>query len=169
MIGLALVCSVAAALIVWWVWPSNPPASVAPSTPLPPAPQAKDQPQETIKVKTVIVYRDRPVPLPSAKPTERVTATGRLEAEARPYTLSATLDTETGQSRVWAQPEPLPWVGLSHLGAAGVHVGVKDGAQVARLSIRQDVIRSKQVFGGVAASIDSDGQWFAGIGGEYRW
>jgi hypothetical protein len=166
--GVVLAFFGASALIIWMLWPT-PQQPVGVSTPLPPAPAAKDKPTETIQVKTVVVYRDRPVPLPTAKPTERVTATGRLDAEERPYTLSATLDVETGQSRIWSQPEPQPWLAVTRHGEAGVSYGYKSGEPVFRLSARQDLLQVKAMRLGLSSTLDSDGDWFAGAELKYRW
>lgn len=170
---LMVVAALAACIVcAWLIWewqtrPAPPPVSV--SVPLPEAPQAANQPTERVVVKTVVVYKDRPVPLPGAATTEKVTATARLEAEERPYTLSATLDTETGQSRIWAQAEPLPWLAITTHGEAGLAYGLRDGAPVWRLSARQDVIQVKAVKAGLVGTVDSDGEWFAGVGVRVGW
>jgi hypothetical protein len=143
-----------------------PPSETGVSKPLPPAIEA---PKDEKKCKTVIVYRDRPIKLPEAKQTEHTTATARLEAEERPYTLSSTWDEQSGESRIWAQPEPLPLFSLSDKGHYGLHYGVKGGDPVIRASLSQEVFKVKDARAGVNATIDSDGQWFAGIGVEVRY
>jgi len=168
-VAAALAACIGCAWLIW-EWQSRPaPPPVSVSVPLPPAPQAENKPTERVVVKTVVVYKDRPVPLPGAATTEKVTATARLEAEERPYTLSATLDTETGQSRIWAQAEPLPWLAITTRGEAGLAYGLRDGDPVWRLSARQDMLQIKAARLAGVASLDSDGQWFAGVGVRVGW
>lgn len=163
----ALAGCIGSAVLVWLM--PTPSLPLAVSVPLPAAPQAKGVPTEEIHPGKVRVYQRPPVPLPGSKPTERVTATGRLQAEERPYTLSATLDTATGQSRIWAQPEPQPWLAINTHGETSLVYGYKAGGQALRLSHSQSLLQVKSLRLGLSTSLDSDGEWFAGAGISYRW
>lgn len=163
----ALAGCIGSAVLIWAM--PTPSLPVGVSTPLPVAPQAKGVPTKEINPGKVRVYTRPPVPLPNAKPTEAVTATARLQAEERPYTLSATLDTATGNSRIWARPEPQPWLAINTHGEAGLSYGYKSGLPVFRLSAQQTLLQAKALRFGATGTLDSDGQWFAGVGIEGRW
>lgn len=173
------------ALSVWLMWPAPTP-SVTPGTsvaqPLPPAvsaapsieiPETKTPTRPPIRAipKTPAVRAK--VKLPPAifdQADTYLMATGALAAEERTYTLSSILDRRTGETTVHAVAEPLPLFSLStDHGAAGVYYGIKAGEPVFRGVLSQEVFRFKRVRAGGLATLDSDGQWFAGVGAEWRW
>lgn len=104
----------------------------------------------------------------TADDRQKVTATGKLKAEDRDYTLSAVLDTETGQSQVFSRPEPLPWFGPGRQGAIGLAYGLKNGGATTRLYAHHDIVQVKALHAGPVGTIDQDGDWFAGIYAEWR-
>lgn len=178
MIAAVLVDFGVSALLAWWWWPTQMPRETGVSARLPTAEKVVGD-VEIIDFKPKKPIRSY---APKAKvnlnlpatvqqdPDQHVLATGRLDAEERTYTLSAVADEKTGDSQVYARPEPLPLFTLSRHGALGVAYGVKPGAgQVSRLYGRQDLFRVKAFAAGVQANVDSDGDKFAGINFEWRW
>ena len=173
------------ALSVWLMRPAPTP-SVTPGTsvaqPLPPAvsaapsveiPETKTPTRPPIRAipKTPAVRAKVKLPPAIFDQTETyLMATGLLAAEERTYTLSSILDRRTGETTVHARAEPLPLFSLStDHGAAGVYYGLKSGEPGFRGVLSQEVFRLKRVRAGGLATLDSDGQWFAGVGAEWRW
>lgn len=163
-----LACNVATGLGVWYMTRPDPaPEPAAIAQPLPEAPKAKGKPKRAVKTKTgtVEVFKDAPAHLPDQKPTEAVTTTGELSAREGEYGIFATIDLDTGKSRVWAERQPDPAFAFNTRGEAGLFIGPRsDGETVARAYIRQNLIQSKTWRLGGLATIDSDGEWFAGAG-----
>jgi hypothetical protein len=102
-------------------------------------------------------------------PAKVVTATGKLSAEQRPYTLTAVLDTGTGHSEIFARPDPRPWFGFEQHGGASLAYGYKTGTPVIRLAAHHDFIRLGALHAGISATLDTDGDWFTGLGVRYAW
>ena len=167
----ALAACGASALIAWIVWPEPTPAP-ATAQPLPPATNEKPAP---VEVKVVLAYPKDSRPgqsLPAdvrADPAQQIVATGRLEAERRPYTLTAVIDTDHGGGQVYATPEARPWLGFPQTGGASLAYGYKVGTPVIRLAAHHDFVRLGALHAGVSATLDTDGDWFAGLGAGYTW
>lgn len=185
MIVFALAVCGAAAALAWLMWPDSTP-SVTPGSQvavaLPPAvteaPSIEIPATRTPTRPAIIAIPKTPkvrdkVKLPPAlfdAAETYLVATGSLAAEERQYTLSSVLDRRTGETTVHAVAEPLPWFSLStDHGAAGVYYGIKDGEPVWRGTLSQEVFRVKRARVQGVASLDSDGEAFAGIGAEIRW
>jgi hypothetical protein len=157
----------AAAIALWSLWPRPVPV-VGESVPLPPAKEVVTVERVRTEVKVVYVYPDKvkaKLDLPKSiqqDASKQVTATGKLHAEERPYTLTAVLDTDTGISEVYARPDPLPWFGPGKRAEVGLAYGIKDGEPTARLYASRDLIRVKALHAGVMATLDHDGESFAG-------
>lgn len=157
------------AAIVWTFWPRQKP-EVGVSAPLPPAKEVRTVEKVRTEVKVVYVYPEKvkaKLYLPPAvvdDKAKQVIATGKLAAEERDYTLSAVLDTETGQSEVYARPDPLPWIGPGKRGAAGIAYGT-----TAKAYVYHDLLQVKALHAGARAEIDQRGEWWAGGYVEYRW
>lgn len=162
------------ALIAWTFWPRSEPA-VGQSVVLPPAQEVRTVEKIVERPKVVYVYPQKAkqtLKLPQdvvADPAKKAIATGKLDADARPYTLSAVLDTETGESQVYARPDPLPWIGPGRRGAVGMAYGMKNGNQVGMIYAEHDLLRVKALHAGARAQAFSDGDWFAGWYVEIRW
>lgn len=99
---------------------------------------------------------------------KKVVATGKLDAEERPYTMTAVLDVETGDSQVYARPDPLPWIGRGRQGAVGVAYGLANGEPTGKLYGYHDLLRVKALHAGARAEVDQRGEWWAGGYVEYR-
>lgn len=145
--------------LAWWLT-SMPPAVPSIAAPLPEAPQARAIPQVEKPCQKVIVYRDRPIPLPAAKPTEQATATARLQAkDDRLYSLVTTLDPDTGASRIWARAEPAPWFAFEDKRYLGIGYGLReDGRAVGVLHGGWSLARSKDLHLGINAQADTGGR-----------
>lgn len=170
---IAATAVVVSALALWTFWPRpNPVVGVA--APLPPAKEVRSVEKIIERPKLVYVYPadvKGKLGLPADQVVDvnkKVTATGKLDAEDRPYTLSAVLDTETGESQIFARPDPLPWIGPGRQGAVGLAYGLKNSQPTGRLYARHDLIQVKALHGGGLATLDQDGEWFAGGYVEWR-
>jgi hypothetical protein len=161
------------ALVAWTFWP-RPAPEVGKAEPLPPAKEAKREAKVPAQVKTVYVYRDRvkrdldlPAPV-VADQAKKVIATGKLNAEERPYTISAVLDTGTGESQVYARPDPLPWIRPGKRGGIGVAYGISNNGPEAKLYGYHDLLQVKALHAGARAELDQRGGWLVGGYAEWR-
>lgn len=162
------------ALAAWTFWP-RPVPEVGQAVALPPAKEVRTVEKIVERPKVVYVYPDKvkqDIGLPSdhiGDATKKVIATGKLDAEDRPYTLSAVLDIETGDSRVYARPDPLPWLGPGRRGAIGIAYGLANGEPTGKLYAQHDLLQVKALHAGARAEIDQRGDWWAGGYVEMRW
>lgn len=168
---IAAAAVIVAALALWTFWPREKP-EVGQSSALP---EVAVTPKITVlPPKVIYVYPDKvkgDLNLPpdvQKDEAKKITATGKLKAEERDYTLSAVMDTTTGQSQVFARPDPLPWIGPGRQGAVGLAYGMKNGQPTSRLYARHDLLQVKALHAGAGATLDQDGEWFAGGYVEYR-
>lgn len=121
--------------------------------------------KEALKLPDAILHDD----------TQVATAATRIEAGERPKTVTAVLDTKTGETTQFVKLEPAPILALESRGGITLAHGWRGdglawgGKQITRLSIRHDFLQIKDLHVGVVASLDSDGQKFAGVGLSYRW
>lgn len=166
-------CLLWVATAAWTFWPHQKPA-VGVVTPLPPAKEAKHVKKAPVHPKSVMAYPDKlkadmRMPAPVAHdPNEKLITTGHLSADARPYTLMTTLNTETGESTISARPDPLPWLAPGRRGAVGVAYGLQDGKPTAQLYGYHDLLQVKSLYAGVRGEVDQHAQWFAGGYVEFR-
>lgn len=174
--GIALALCGAVALCFWIVTSILRPGPGNVSVPIQPAKEVMGETKVDLQPSAPIkAYKPRvkaKLDLPDEvqdSPTQHVTATGKLNAEERPYTLTAVLDSDTGESTVYARPDPLPLLGLSRHGAVGIGYGFKDGAQVSWISARQDILRSKALFLQINGVAFTDQSYYIGGAIEYRW
>lgn len=169
-----LLAVVVGVLAVWTFWPRHAP-EVGKSAPLPPAREVRSVERLPAEVRVAYVYPaktkdalDLPAPV-AADPAKAVMATGKLDAQERPYTLSAVIDTKTGQSEVYARPDPLPWLGSGRRGAAGIAYGLGDDGPTAKAYAYHDLLQVKALHAGARAEVDQHGEYWAGGYVEYRW
>lgn len=180
MIVAVLVASGASAMITWWfagredaVTPTTEVAAPLPITRAEAKTAKARVPAKTKKPITVLppsVKEALTLPEPVRKnPESQVLATGRIQAEERPYSLSAVLDGGTGMTTIYAKAEPLPWLALERKAAAGFAYGVRDdGARVGLLHGRVDVLQVKRAHLGAMWFVDTDGRAYAGLNVEVR-
>lgn len=139
------------------------------------ATDVKGEIKRSAAIKSVRVYRPavkRSLNLPAsilADPSEQVVAAAKVPADDRSHTVTTTINTDTGEAQAFDRRDPLPWLALDTRGEIGLAYGYKRSEQVARLSLRQDLVQIKALHLGAQANMDSDGEWFAGIGVWYRW
>ena len=166
--------AVVLAAALWTFWPRDKP-DVGESVPLPPAKEVRTVEKIIERPKIVYVYPQKTkqaLDLPQdvvADPAKKAIATGKLDAEERPYTLTAVLDTETGESQVYARADPLPWIGPGKRGSVGVAYGLKNGEPAGMLYGQHDLLRVKALHAGARGQVDTQGDWFAGGYVELRW
>jgi len=173
-IAYALVFACAIAMLAWWQWPKTPPSA---SIPLSPAMEVRNEDKTTLtnaapakvysaKVKAKFTLPDAV----QSDPAQHVSAVGKLDTMDRPYTVTAVYDEDTGESSVYARADTLPWVSATQRGQVGLHYGIKNGLRpVTRISVSQSFLSIKALQLGGAGTLDSDGQWFVGVGINYRW
>ena len=156
------------------LWPRKP-QPVGQAVPLPPAVEVRTVERVVIQPKIIYVYPDKvkddlnlpgPVVADTAK---KVTATGKLAAEDRPYTMSAVLDTETGLSEIHARPDPLPWLAPGKRTEAAAFLGYKDGDPALRIEARHELLRVKALRLGAVASADATATELDGFVGVGVW
>lgn len=173
---LAVMALVACGALVWFIWSSyqlsQTASSIAPATP---APALKAVEKVEIAPPTVQVYAPRAkakLKLPASVQADaavHVLAASQVRADERPHTLITTLDTSTGAVETVDRADPLPWLAPETRGEMGVSYGLRDGAPMGRLSLRQNLVQIKSVRLGAVATLDQDGRWYAGVGAFYRW
>lgn len=85
--------------------------------------------------------------------------------------VTQTLDVTTGETEVFIASAPAPWFTTEHRGSINLDYGYKAHSPnpVGRLNIREDLVQIKDIHLGVSASAYTDGDYFVGIGGSYRW
>lgn len=162
-----------AALLVWNFWP-RPEIEVGKAVALQPAREVRTVEKIVERVKYVKVYPREvkaKLNLPPAvvkDEAQKVIATGKLDADERPYTLSAVLDTATGEAEVYARPDPLPWIGPGRRGAVGIAYGLANGEPTGKLYAQHDLVQVKTLHAGARAEVDQHGDWWAGGYVEHR-
>ncbi len=174
MLALVLVVCIGSALFIQHLLK---PATESVSKPLPVAKEVAQEVMIALPEKTPIkAYRPsvkKKLNLPvdvQADPGAHVIATGKLSAtEDRPYTLTTVIDEKTGESTVFARPDDLPWLSVAQRSQISIQYGLRSGEPVGRLSVSHSFLNIKSASLGVAATLDHDGQWFAGAGVSYRW
>lgn len=163
-----------AALLVWNFW-TRPVMEVGEAVKLPPAKEVRTVEKIVERVKYVKVYPPEvkaKLNLPPAVVKDdgkKLIATGKLDADEREYSLSAVLDTATGEAEVYARPDPLPWIGPGRRGAVGIAYGLTSGEPTTRAYAYHDLLQVKTVHAGLRAEADQRGEWWAGGYVEYRW
>lgn len=171
---LGVLALIACGVFAWAIWRDHAPAP-APIVPATPAPALQAVEQVSIAPPTVKVYAPKAkarLRLPAAVQADagvHVLAASQVRADERPHTLITLIDEHTGESTTVDRADPLPWLAAETRGELGISYGLRDGMPIGRLSLRQNLAQIKSVRLGVQASIDQDGQWFAGIGAFYRW
>lgn len=167
-VGQLVAAAVVIAAVIYTYWPRAG-LPVNESSPLPPAKEVIHTEKIITQVKYINVYPDKvkeklDLPAPVKDDVHKqVTATGKLDAEDRPYTLSAVIDLETGDSQVYARPDPLPWLAPGKRNEIGIAYGLKNGVPQAGLFARKELLRVKAIHGGAMALLWQDADWFTGV------
>lgn len=100
-----------------------------------------------------------------------VTTTSSIPRTENGQVVTTVLDVTTGETSAYVAQEPSPWFALEHRGYAAVDYGFKrnNPNPVLRLNVREDLVQIKGIHLGLTGSLHSDGDYFVGAGGEYRW
>lgn len=171
---LGVMVAVACGLFVGYFW-RGPCTTSMPIMPATLAPELKSTEKTVIAPPVVRVYAPAAkarLKLPAATQADaavHVVTASRVPADERPHTVITLLDERTGEAETISRTDPLPWLAPDTRGEFGVSYGIRNGVTVGRLSLRQDVLQIKSVHLGATANLDTDGQWFAGVGAWYRW
>jgi len=189
--ALVLVCAIATVVLglkFWWSFSGGEPASTARDVAIvaTPAPQIVQADVEFIAlpqpVKTYAPKAKKALKLPAAVAADdgqRVLDAARIAASDRPQTVTAVLDTATGETRTYVVEEPLPWLDTTPRGEAGLYLGIKRGEPTIRAQARAQIAQVKELRLGVLASADmplnaseragAQFDHFVGVGGWMQW
>ena len=148
-----------------------------PSLPSLPAKDLGKIDKETLNCIPVIVYKDKAkdkLGLPTAvvaATEQRVLGATQVNPNERPTTVSAVLNTVSGETTFYQRLDPLPWFALETRRELGIAYGFKDdaGGAVARIFGKVDLVQIKMIRAGLLGNVDSDGDWYAGAGVSLRW
>lgn len=106
---------------------------------------------------------------------QQVVAATTVKDTGRPQTVTAVINSDTGQVETYVKQEPLPWIDFRQRGQARFAVGYKWDPRtrvpqrVGRLMVEHDFVQVKALSAGLVATIDTDGETFVGAGVSYRW
>jgi hypothetical protein len=104
--------------------------------------------------------------------SENILSSVETPKDDHSYTITTTLNSETGKSETYIKKEPLPILSMDYRGSIGMYAGYKNNVQTVRLQVQQDLFDVKNVRFGATASIDQSklGQdYFIGVGASYHW
>lgn len=153
-----------------------PPAPVDEWRPAKPDPVLRGIPTQDItppKVKVYAPAAKKKLKLPDPiqeDPHTYVLTSARLTKDTHPQTVTTLINDQTGEVQTITRREPLPWLALEKTGELRLDYGLKRGLdRVARLSYREDFIQVKAFHAGITAAIDSDGEYFIGVGVGWKW
>ena len=141
----------------------------------PQSPKVSKLETKAITPKQVVVLEDKakvrlnlPKPV-QADPKQHVVSASKVDYSLVPKTVTTVLDEDTGQFTAYEMREPMPWVSTRDSGYTTLAYGIKDSGPVVRLSAHQSFLNIKAVSLGAVGHLDSDGDYFIGIGATYRW
>ena len=149
--------------------------SLKPSLPSLPSVPSKDLAnvdKETLNCIPVIVYKDRAkdkLGLPTAvvaATEQRVLGATQVNPNERPTTVSAVLNTGSGETTFYRRLDPLPWLAFNRKYELGVSYLPfnKDGIdQLIELDGRIQLIQIKALRAGLTGAIDTDGGYKLGV------
>lgn len=172
----------------WYLWDRFTPAP-APVNQYVPATAPRQLalvPKVAIQPKQVKVYAQpakaklKLPPQMQQDPNIYALAATKVKPGLHPQTVVTTLNAVTGETETLIRRDPLPWLRPEQTGELRLDYGyksvpsfAKDGwggfNRVTRLTLREDLLQVKALHAGINASIDSDGQMFAGVGVGWRW
>lgn len=138
-----------------------------------PAESALAGPTETI-TSPIVVHGDkakRELRLPKAladnKDVKVLDATTLEECDK---TITAIIDTATGESTLFVRDEPAPLFAASSRASVGVAYGVSDSdGALWQVSGSYEFARIKATRLGIVGTVDAKGRWFAGVGMRVTW
>lgn len=170
-----LLSGLAVLAIAWWYY--TPPS--APVEEWKPAKQDKrlsGTSTKTIKPPGGVVVYDPPakekLDLPDEvkkDPKKHVTAAVTVPSDEHPQSVVTIFDESTGQTTALTQRMAFPLLAAEQRGQVWLGYGLRNGARVGRIMLREDLLQVKALHLGLNASLDTDGAWFVGVGVGYRW
>lgn len=167
---------VAGALYLTWDKLTPDPTPVGQWTEAPVSKPVADVPKVEIAPKKLKVYAPqakKKLKLPDAvqqDDNQYVVSSTTLKPSYRPQTATVLVNQETGETSTVYRLEAYPLFAAQHSGEIRIDYGVKRGLErVGRLTVREDVAQIKGVNLGATASVDTDRDFFAGIGVGYKW
>ena len=172
-----LLCVVAGGMIVAAACTYSAFKKSIPSIPSAPSRDLAKVNKETLNCIPVIVYKDlakNKLGLPQtvvAALEQRILGATQVKPNERPTTVSAVLNTVSGETTFYQRLDPLPWFALETRRELGIAYGFKDdaGGAVARIFGKVDLVQIKMIRAGLLGNVDSDGDWYAGAGVSLRW
>lgn len=172
--GFALL--IALAFGSWQLWQRF---NSAPAVAAGPAAALQNVPTQIITPKQIVAYKPAAkakLSLPEhvqASSAHVVLSATDLPKSKHARTVSAVLDTETGNVTNYVQDKPLPWFERSTSGSAGLYAGFKGLEPAVRAEFRQDLYSIKGVNVSAIASADRTlsgaTDTFIGVGARYEW
>lgn len=170
---IAIAAVVLAAITLWTIIDRFNKPEIGVSVPPVPAKEVKGEEKIKTDIKVIYVYPDKvkkALNLPAnvqEDSSKHVIAAGKIQTSDRPYTFSATVDTQTGQGEVFVRPDALPWIGLGKQGALGVAYGFKNEQPMGWVYGKYDLIRVKALHIGTSATLYQDRDRV--VGGYVEW
>lgn len=127
--------------------------------------------------KTIKVYKDSikgSLSLPKGAISNaniKLTDSSVIKGSEHSTQVNQVLDISTGETTTYTTQLPSPWFEVERKGSASVDYGFKRGSTqaVGRLNVRQNLVQVKDIHLGISGSVYTDGDYFVGVGGEYRW
>lgn len=172
---LEILAALVASGLVWY-YATPRPAPVNEWSPAKPLPQVADVPKEYIKPPQVKVYAPtakKKLELPpdvQNDPDLYVLSTARLPGDSSRQNVTTLINRNTGETETLVRREPAPWLAAEQTGELRLDYGIKNGrVRAGRLSLHEDLVQIRALHLGVQASLDTDGQYFAGAGVGWRW
>lgn len=153
-------------------WNANKPS--LPSTLANPSKDLQKVAKRKIECQPVIIYTDvakKAVGLPEtvkADTEQHVLAATQVKPNERPVTVSAVLDTGTGQTSMYQRVDPLPWLSFDRRWRFGAFYGLSDSENGLILGVAQyQFAQIKRVNITAHGQVDTSGRYF--IGGGFSW
>jgi hypothetical protein len=131
-----------------------------------------ETPAKSIRVYTPTAKKKLPIPQEVIEDNNKhVTSASTVLPRERRQVVTQVIDVTTGETEVFISDTKQPWVALENRGSLSMDYGYKRGnpSPVGRINLRQDFIQLKSLHLGISASGYTDGDYFVGVGGNYRW
>ena len=167
--------SLVLAIVVGVAYFSSPQESPQSTVEALPAPELKKVPKVDISVDTIKVFdftAKTKLKLPASvvnSKSKHVVASSKVKPSERPHTITTVIDTNTGDFTTYERADPIPWVSRNTTTHVGAYYGLKDGDQIIRVQLTQELLQLKRLHLEAVASTDFGAgktDTFIGIGGR---
>ena len=98
-----------------------------------------------------------------------VVAAIQLNPNTHPQTITAVMGTQTGQTALYTQQTPLPWIAPIRDTTLNIDYGFKRTTPIWRIAAHKELLQIKDLQFGVTGQVDTDGTWFTGVGASLKW